>query len=254
MGADRSSGGPGGPSVGPIGTDGLAQGHRPVCHPESVTASAHPLPLTTVRSAFLDAAGSAAALIADPQVASDWQRPSALDGMTVGALATHLATAVGGIDNLLDAAPPPGTRALSPDRYFRDVPTDLNDGIHRGVRARSLELAVVGPETLAEQVSKDVATLAERLALEPPDRRIRAQFGLDMYLDGYLVTRMVELTIHTDDLAVSVGTQPPEPSDEVSGMVIDCLVGVARRRHGDREVIRGLARQDRAETDTLKVF
>ncbi len=47
--------------------------------------------MTPVRLAFLDAATSAAALLADPAVAAGWSGPSALPGFSVGGLAVHLA-------------------------------------------------------------------------------------------------------------------------------------------------------------------
>jgi hypothetical protein len=219
-----------------------------------VTVPPDSLPLTTVRAGFLEAAGNAADLIADRRVAACWEEASALNGMTVGAVAAHLAAAPSRIDGFLDAAEPPGTRALPADRFFRDVPGDLDNAVHRGVRDGSLELAAIGPAALVVQVRAEIDNLAQRFRRESPTRRIRAVFGLDMRLDDYLVTRMVELVVHTDDLAASVGAVPPAFSDDVARPVIECLVGVTRRRHGDLAVIRALARQDRAAPNVLKVF
>jgi hypothetical protein len=209
---------------------------------------------TVARAAFLEAAGQAVDLIADDRVADGWDRPSALEGMTVGAVAVHLSAAVSRIEVFLDAGEPPGTRALPPDRLFVPVSRDLDDPVHQGVRAGSTERAAVGHAALLEQVRGELDVLRHRLPLEPPDRRIRAIFDLDMHLDGYLVSRLVELVVHTDDLAVSVGAEPPAMSDDLARLVVECLVGVARRRHGDLEVVRAFARPHRAPADVLRVF
>jgi uncharacterized protein (TIGR03083 family) len=209
--------------------------------------------MSTVRAAFLEAAGNAANLIDDGRVATNWERPSALEDMTVGAVAVHLASAVQ-IDAFLDAPEPPGSRALPPDRFFAGLATDLGDSIHRGVREGSLERAAIGPDALSSQLRADLDRLADRLTREPPDRRIRAILNLDMKLDGYLVTRVVELVVHSDDLAVSVEADSPALSDDLARLVIECLVGVARRRHGDLEVIRALTRHERGNKNVLKVF
>ena len=44
-----------------------------------------------VRQAYLDGAGVAIALLADPAVAARWEQPSALEKFTVAGLAGHLA-------------------------------------------------------------------------------------------------------------------------------------------------------------------
>ena len=50
--------------------------------------------MTLIGEAYLEAARSAATLVARAEVADAWDRPSALEGMTVGALAVHLASEV----------------------------------------------------------------------------------------------------------------------------------------------------------------
>jgi uncharacterized protein (TIGR03083 family) len=219
-----------------------------------VNTSTDSEPLSIVRATFLELGGQAADLIANPRVVASWEQPSALDGMTVGALAVHLAGAASRIDEFLDAPEPEGIRALPPARFFRDVPSDLDSDVHRGVRESSLMRATAGPAAVAEQVHSEMAILAARFKHEPPGRRIRALFGLDMYLDGYLITRMVELAIHTDDLAVSVEVEPPALNADAATLVIDCLAGVARGRHGDRAVMRAFAGRDQAIGTVLKVF
>ncbi len=210
--------------------------------------------MSAARTSYLEAARQLADVVADERVAARWDDPGALDGMTVGAIACHLVGGLGSVGPFLDAEEPPGTRALTADRFFAGVSTDLDSDVHRGVRNGSQEQAAVGATELAAQARTLADDLARRLPLEPLERRITAMFGLEMRLDDFLVTRLVELTVHTDDLAVSAGMPTPPLSTVTAGYVVDCLIGVARRRHGDLEVIRALTRHERAKAAVLKVF
>jgi hypothetical protein len=75
-----------------------------------------------------------------------------------------------------------------------------------------------------------------------------------MTLDEYLRTRVVELVVHADDLAASVGVEPVPPQPATTAVAIDVLVGVARIRHGDMAVLRALARRERDTVRALRVL
>ena len=68
------------------------------------------------------------------------------------------------------------------------------------------------------------------------------------------MTRILELCLHSDDLAVSVDTAAPEIPDEVAAIVGHALVDIARERYGNRPVLLALARRERAGTDVLRAF
>lgn len=53
-----------------------------------------------------------------------------------------------------------------------------------------------------------LAEVAEHFAVLPAGTKVRVAAGLVLELDGYCVTRLVELVVHTDDLASSVGLAP----------------------------------------------
>ena len=72
--------------------------------------------------------------------------------------------------------------------------------------------------------------------------------------DDYLPSRICELLIHTDDLAVSLGVDPPSPPQEALDVAIGHLVDVARRTHGDRAVLIALSRRERDSVNALRVF
>jgi hypothetical protein len=74
-----------------------------------------------------------------------------------------------------------------------------------------------------------------------------------MRLDDLLVTRMMELAVHADDLAVSVGIETPALPPTSVETVVDLLSRLALRRHGPTAVLRALSRAERAPA-TITAF
>jgi hypothetical protein len=64
--------------------------------------------------------------------------------------------------------------------------------------------------------------------------------------EDYLVTRVMEIVVHSDDLAVSVDVEPPALPEAVLGPVLALLVGVSLQRHGQAALVRALSRSERA--------
>jgi hypothetical protein len=56
----------------------------------------------------------------------------------------------------------------------------------------------------------------------------------------------MEIAVHSDDLAISLGVVAPPLSPAVLGPVLALLTDLAVRRHGQSSVISALARQERA--------
>ncbi len=216
----------------------------------------------SVRSAFLEAAAAAVALLADPAVATAWAEPSDLDGMTIGALAGHLSLSVTQVEAFLDGlapdAPPPTDSGLlvdAPTYYGRvaDLP-DTDSELNRGVRARSDATAAAGPAGVATTAADALARLEVRLADEPDDRRVAVGHrpGEQLRLDEYLRTRCVELSVHLEDLALSIG-HPVPSTPAATAIAVEVLVAAARHRHGDDAVLRALTRRRRDDVDALRV-
>jgi hypothetical protein len=107
---------------------------------------------------------------------------------------------------------------------------------------------------LVEEFDAAVAGVDARLAALPDDARIVVTAGMELPIDEYLVTRIVELVTHTDDLAVSVGLPTPEPDPVAATLAVHCLVSLGRRRHGDLAVIRALTRRERDAIEALRAF
>jgi hypothetical protein len=202
-----------------------------------------------VREDFLAAARSAAGLLREPAVAAAWGEPSALPEFTVGGLGGHLAYQVFAVQHML-AAPPAEEPTISlPDHYGRlpwigaPLDADVNVGIRRGGE----EIGAAGPEALVSRVDSAIAELADRLPGTDP-RPVHLPFwgAWSLTLDDLLITRTMELAVHSDDLAVSVGVVTPELPQTAVDSVIDLLSRVAVRRHGATAVLRALSRAERA--------
>jgi hypothetical protein len=75
-----------------------------------------------------------------------------------------------------------------------------------------------------------------------------------MLLDEYLRTRCVELVVHTDDIAISVGRPSTDGSPAATAIAVDLLTAAARRRHGDHAVLTALTRRERDASDAGRVL
>ncbi|MFC9330738.1 maleylpyruvate isomerase N-terminal domain-containing protein [Kitasatospora sp. NPDC057015] len=206
---------------------------------------------SAVRRAYLRTARTVGELLAEPEVAAAWHAPSALDGVTVGDLAGHLAAQTFLVPRAL-AEPLPTDRA-NPVRLLDycaaagrtgSAPDDAAGiRIHPG----GARTAAEGPRALADRAAATVTALGPALAAEPADRLVHLPWGpWTLRLDDFLVSRMMELAVHADDLAFSVGL--PTPPIPAAGLdtVIRLLTRLSVRRHGPTALLRTLARAERA--------
>lgn len=209
------------------------------------------------RDAYIQVAGRATELLADPRLGAQWDHPSALPRMTIGALAGHLGRALLQVETYLDAEPPPvDARCVTAVEYYADLvgADDLDSELNVGVRQRALESAAGGHDALRTLVRQCLRRLQERLPGEPADRLVEVFGGRAMLLDDYLDNRQVEITVHIDDLAVSLGLPTPEIPEGALETAISVLVGIARTQHGSLAVLRALARRERDHDAALRVF
>jgi hypothetical protein len=177
----------------------------------------------------------------------------------VRGLAGHLLRAMTSVEGYLDHPDPAGggRDVLCAARYYATVlgaETDIHSDLHRSVRQRGVEAAPGRADDFAFQWGETAGALVVRLVREPADRLVEVYGGLVLTLDEYLVTRLVELVVHGDDLATSIGVAPPAVSPAATGLVIATLVDVARLRHGDTGVVRALARRERDAVGALRVI
>jgi hypothetical protein len=92
-----------------------------------------------------------------------------------------------------------------------------------------------------------VARLPEVVLSVPPETPVLIPWqGWALRASDLLTTRMMEMVVHSDDLAVSVGVETPEVPPEVAERVLGLLTRVAVRRHGQAALVRALSRPQRA--------
>ncbi|WP_328989383.1 maleylpyruvate isomerase N-terminal domain-containing protein [Kribbella sp. NBC_01245] len=210
----------------------------------------------TIRDDFLATARSAAALLRDPAVAAGWNTPSALPEFGVAGLAGHLAFQVLAVPEFL-AGPVPTEETIGILEHYNRaqwIDAEPDAEINRKIRDGGHQLAADGPPNLADRVDDVIAGLAETLPKEPARPvRISLWGPWSLMLDDLLVTRMMELAVHSDDLAVSVGIPTPALPEQAVETVVDLLSRLAVRRHGPTAVLRALTRAERAPT-TITAF
>ena len=210
----------------------------------------------SIRQAYLDAASTAADLLAAPAVARAWSQPSALEKMSVGGLAAHLGLQVLNVRVALAVDVPDEPPVGLLDHYARVawLGADLDSEANSGIRAGSEDQAAAGAAALVTRVRAEVDHLRSRLAAEPAGRVVRIPWtGWSLTLDDLLVTRMMEIAVHADDLAVSVDVEPPRLPDAVLDPVLSLLTRLSARRHGPTAVLRALSRAERAPV-TVSAF
>lgn len=202
-----------------------------------------------VRKAFLEAGASVVELVAAPTTGANWLRPSSLDGWPVSTLCGHVARGVTSVAEYLDRGEPPaGAETRDTVGYFVAATEAISgdDNVAAGIKARGEEAAAGGQFGVVDSTERCLDRLGEVFAAAPPDRGVTVFGGIAMVLDDYLVTRMIELRVHADDLATSTGVEPPPMPVLVDDLVSHALVDIARRRHGEAAVLRALARAERA--------
>jgi hypothetical protein len=209
---------------------------------------------TRVRALVIEAVEAAARLLRHPEVAERWHEPSALEGMTVGGLSAHLVRAAGSTLAYLDRTDPaarPDGELLTPVSYFHAA---IASPIHERIKEVSADESAIGPRAMADRCDAVAADMRRRFAEEPPDRLVGALGGRMLSLDDFCRTRLIEVLLHVDDLAASVGVTRPVTDPAGPAIVIDILMGIARDQRGDWAVLHALARAERANASVFPVL
>jgi hypothetical protein len=200
-------------------------------------------------AAFPMAAAVALDLIRRAEVRGQWLMPSVLPTLSVGALACHLGSQVVRAAELLpvatDVAPlecvdvhyhrAAWVMSTSPDDPSNDRSTDDAE-------------AAFGPAVLADRSAEALEAVRRLLAAGTARDVVLIPWqGWALRRDDFLLTRMLEIVVHTDDLALSVAVRTPDFPAEVFAPVRDLLVRLAVRRHGQSAVISALTRSERTQ-------
>lgn len=201
------------------------------------------------RELYLEVAQTVALLLAADEVAARWDEPSALAEFSVRGLAGHLAGQVFFLPAML-AEPVPAEPVIGIEDYYARVEwigSALDTPFNQRIRTGGEQDAAGGPADLVARVASCVAGLRSTLPREPARPVRRPTWGdWSISFDDFVTSRMLELLIHSDDLAYSVGLSTPEFPPEAVQIVVDLLSRIALRRHGATAVLRALSRTERA--------
>ncbi len=219
--------------------------------------------LNDVAKAFREATEAFAEVLKGPEVELAWAEPSALEGYTVGGIVAHVNAAIGWTVRLLELPVPLDVRPMS-RADFLGFCHSLKIGpagagrhpLHDVLRDQFEQAARKGMESTRDKFLGLTERLAERLEGESGERAVdlRPTAPLVLRIGDWMPSRIVELVVHGDDLATSVGIDPPPVPDAAAAVTIDHLMATARAAHGDLAVIRALARRERADAAVFPVI
>jgi hypothetical protein len=212
---------------------------------------------TRIVGAFAESGARAHAVLASDAVQEAWEEDSILPEMAVGDVGGHLLATLIMFERRYDLPTPAGAIPVDPVGGYAvirlDRASDLDRPPFRTPREGGRRVAGRGHAAAVEQFGATLARLDARLRADGPDRPILAgDETAPTSLRAFTTTRVIELVVHADDLAESVGSVIPPPSVDAAEIVIDHFVSSVRHRVGDARAIRALA--GRADPDQLRAL
>jgi len=168
--------------------------------------------------------------------------------MTVGGLAFHLAAQTGNTVRLMPPIPDEGIEEVTVEEHYRRAAwanTDLDGDANVDIRTIADREAGQGFDELVAKVGADLEALPGVLAAADHPVLIPWQ-GWALSPHDWLVTRLMEILVHSDDLAASLDVATPQFPDEAVRLVLGLLTSVAVERHGQTALVRALSRPQRA--------
>jgi uncharacterized protein (TIGR03083 family) len=151
------------------------------------------------------------------------ERPAPLDGWTVGDLVAHLGLGLGMVTEIRPA--PPGATALSLAEYVAAYPPASAEisGLTHDLASRLQPDLLAGLDRIADQAWTALEGCHADVVLgrRGPLRRT-----------DYVLSRLIELVVHADDLAAALGRTDPPILPAAEQAVADALRDVYRERVG----------------------
>jgi hypothetical protein len=203
---------------------------------------------TLDRSAVTAAVDQLTDLVGSGEVADAWNGESSLPGMTVGGLARHLISQPECAVEFLTAPVPPNAAVLSLVGHYERVdwllaPLDAQE--NTSIRDAFNQMGSVGPVDSVQALARSREHLRAAIVAAGPTTYVPWQ-DCALPTDDFLVVRLMEIVVHADDLAHSVGIATPAFSPEVLEPVLALLAALAARRRGQDAVLRALSRDERS--------
>jgi uncharacterized protein (TIGR03083 family) len=212
-----------------------------------------------VNVAFEAAVEVACHVAARTQVTAAWDNPSVLQGYTVGEIVAHVGAGLRLFEHALGAPPDPSWRTVPLVDFYGanrvEDPSTLQDPFHVAIHDHAARAAAKGPAGCVARlraVADRLVAVVDALDGDRPVPVWRVDGGATAAVD-YLRTRVVELVVHADDLAASVGLDLVLPATAVD-VATEVLVELARARSGDSAVVRAFTRAERVDADVLRVL
>ena len=207
------------------------------------------------RRVVVSAIDHVSSLVRRPEVAQAWGQESSCAGMTVGGLTRHLISQPVLVVTLLQTGPGADAEKIGIlEHYARAawVREDLDGETNQTIRESSDHQASEGVDAAIAVLDDALGQVATALADPAPTTFIPWQ-GWALPTDDFLVTRLMEMVVHSDDLAASVDVAAPEFGPDVLDPVLRLLTALSVRRHGQDAVVRTLTRPQRAPS-TITAF
>lgn len=211
--------------------------------------------MTDLRDAFLTATDHVLAVVGRDDVGQAWGARSALDEWSVGGLVAHLAGQPQTAVTLLSAEPSRDPIPLE-EHYRRSawVGASLDDEVNVAIREGGDAGAAAGRDEVLAGVIAAREALPDLLAAQPADRAVLIPWNdWSLVRDDFLTGRMMEIVVHGEDVAASVGFEAPHLPDAVLDPVLRLLTRLAARRYGQGAVVSALSRVERAPR-TISAF
>jgi uncharacterized protein (TIGR03083 family) len=138
---------------------------------------------------------------------NDFRRPTPCVPWTVAELLAHVVTASDRLPDAL-AEPEPARAEIDPAAYYRPDRRFEPDANRTRVAAARNDAATTTGHSLAERFDAACREMVMLATAEPATRVVRTRWGDAMLLTDFLVTRVVEISVHGLDFAAALGREP----------------------------------------------
>ena len=186
-------------------------------------------------------------LVGSDLVAAAWDQESALPSMTVGGLTRHLVSQPECAVDFLTASVPADAPLLGLVGHYELVdwlaaPADGPE--NTSIRDDFNLFGSAGHGDSVAVLVRALEKLHSAIDDAGPTTYVPWQ-NCALPTDDFLVVAAMDMVVHADDLACSVGMPVPEFRPEVMEPVLALLAALFARRHGAPAVLRSLSRAER---------
>jgi hypothetical protein len=187
--------------------------------------------------------------VARPEVAGAWEGESVLPGMTVGGLTRHLVSQFESAVEFLGVQPPAHASLVSLAELYRrtdwfSAPVDAPE--NTSIRDDFNAMAADGQADSILALQRAGAALPGAITAAGPATYVPWQ-DCSLSTEDFLTVRLMEVVVHTDDLATSTAQPMPSFDAEIVHPALALLAMLSAQRHGTVAAVRTLARAERAE-------